>query len=340
MKHGLLYGGFSGLSWALYSIGLYSVLNLYGSDLGSLNSMSGLLYLIATALTIAILDGVITLGFECFVLWKQGKLPIFWSTLWSKKSLGILPAAILAGPFGLIPYAIASYSSIGIAGAVSALYPVIGAIAAYLILKEQLNGLKMTGIVLAVVGTGVIYLFGEQSTLSIIAFVLALITAFGWGLEAIFGARLMKANVDPIVTIAMRHAYAIVLYLMVLIPVVWILQDPNYIQTLVASFAMNSAYPAFAAIQGYHVVVAIFVISSICGAISYMSWYMSMHLVGVATAMVLNISYGLWIVLLTSLPPFSIPLTPALLVGAMIIFFGSVCVILSEQRPKKRKTNA
>lgn len=330
-KKGIIVGLFSGLTWAIYTVGLYTVLNLYAGDLGNLNSRVGIMLIILTTLTISIIDSAFTLCSELFVIHREGNFRLFFQTLFSKVSLGIIPAAILAGPFGLLPYAIASYNSVEIAGAVSALYPVIGAIAAVIFLKEKVTKMKAVGIGFAVLGTISIYLLGNPTGASLIAYSFALICAFGWGLEAIFGAKLMKDDVDPKITIAMRHAYSIAIYLVLTVIIVSMVGEDGYIINLVQNFQFNSDIALFANLSAKGWVWLVFIVSSIFGSLSYMAWYIAMKYIGVASAMVLNISYGLWIVIITLLPPFNMAVQPAVIVGALLIFMGSLLVILSEK---------
>lgn len=330
-KKGIIVGLFSGITWALYTVGLYTVLNLYAGDLGSLDSKTGILLILLTTLTISVIDSSFTLVSELFVIKQEKNFKVFMNTFFSKVSFGIIPAAILAGPFGLLPYAIASYNSVAIAGAVSALYPVVGAVAASIFLKEKITKMKALGIVFAVVGTVAIYLLGSPTGASLIAYGFALVCAFGWGLEAIFGAKLMKADIDPKVTIAMRHAYSILIYILLIVIIVPLVGQQGYILNLVSQFQMNLSIPLFASINTPFMVWLIFILASIIGAMSYMAWYIAMKYIGVASAMVLNISYGLWIVVITLLPPFNFGAEPSIIIGAVLIFMGSLLVIISEK---------
>ena len=138
-RKGNVIGLLSGLTWAMYTIILYTVLNLYGNAKGDLLSIKGIMLILITTVLISLVDLFLNVIFELFVLRRSNLIEEFKSILFSKKGFRIIPAAILAGPFGLIPYAIVSAISAPVAGAFSALYPVVGAVASFLVFREKLS---------------------------------------------------------------------------------------------------------------------------------------------------------------------------------------------------------
>lgn len=328
-KKGNVIGLLSGLTWGLYTIILYSVLNLYTHAKGDFLSVKGVMLILVTTILISLLDLFFNIVFEFVVLAKNNLLGEFKNILFSKKGFGIIPAAILAGPLGLIPYAIASAISAPVAGAFSALYPVVGAITSFLVFKEKLPKLKIAGGILAVIGVIATY---QLETTSFIVYIIALIPAFGWGLEAIFGYKLMKDDVNPIVTITLRHVYSIIILGLCLVIFLPISGEYSYIVEFYSGIQFSDVFAGL----NRGLIFPVFIIGSCVGAGSYILWYISMKHISVAPAMILNITYVLWIPLILMLPPFSQTISPNVLLGCAIIFLGTSLVIIGDTIKDKR----
>lgn len=322
-KKGNGVGLLSGLTWALYTIILYTVLNLYGNAKGDLSSGKGIVLVIITTILISLVDLFFNVVFEMFVLSKNNLLGEFKSIFFSKKGFGIIPAAILAGPLGLIPYAIVSAISAPVAGAFSALYPIIGAIASFLVFKERLCKLTVVGGIISVLGVIATY---QLETVSLAVYIIALIPAFGWGLEAIFGYKLMKDDVNPIVTITLRHIYSI--FILTTCLVIFLMFSGEF--SYVAEFYKGIQFSDLCTALSSSFVWPVFIVGSFIGGASYILWYIAMKYISVAPAMILNISYVLWIPIILMLPPFSQRISANILVGCIIIFIGTSLVVVGN----------
>lgn len=322
-KKGNVIGILSGLTWAFYTIVLYTILNLYAKAKGDLVSAKGIMLILITTVLISLVDLFFNVVFELFVITKSKLLKQFKNTLFSKKGFGIIPAAILAGPFGLIPYAIASAISAPVAGALSALYPVVGAAASFLVFKERLPKLKMIGGIVSILGIIVTY---RLETVSLVVYIIALIPAFGWGLEAVFGYKLIKDDISPIVTITLRHIYSFLILGVCLIGFLVFSGEYSY----VAEFYRGIQFSQIFAGLNSTFVWPVFVIGSFIGGASYILWYLSMKYISVAPAMILNISYVLWIPIILMLPPFSQQISYNVLLGCIVVFAGTSMVIVGD----------
>jgi drug/metabolite transporter (DMT)-like permease len=327
-KKGNVIGLSSGLTWALYTIVLYTVLNLYGNAKGDLLSVKGIMLVLITTVLISLVDLFFNVVFELFVLKRSNLLKEFKSVLFSKKGFGIIPAAILAGPFGLIPYAIVSAISAPVAGAFSALYPVVGAVASFLVFKERLSKVKIIGGIISILGVIVTY---KLESVSLAVYLIALIPAFGWGLEAVFGYKLIKDNVSPIVTITLRHIYSFLILGICLIIFLMFSGEYSYI----IEFYSGIQFSEMAAVFNKSFIWPVFAIGSFIGGASYILWYVSMKYISVAPAMILNISYVLWIPLILVLPPFSQQISTNVLLGCIIVFAGTSLVIIGDSIKSK-----
>jgi drug/metabolite transporter (DMT)-like permease len=327
-KKGNIIGLLSGLTWAMYTILLYTVLNLYTNAKGDLTSVKGIMLILITTVLISLADLIFNVIFELFVLKKSNLLGEFKSVLFSKKGFGIIPAAILAGPFGLIPYAIASAISAPVAGALSALYPVVGAVASFLVFKEKLSKLKIVGGVISILGVIATY---QLEKVSLVVYIIALIPAFGWGLEAIFGYKLIKDDVNPIVTITIRHIYSGVILGSCLLLFMLISGEYSYIGEFYSGIQFSDMYEVLST----SLIWPIFAIGSFIGGASYILWYVSMKYISVAPAMILNISYVLFIPLILLLPPFSQQVSSNVIIGCITVFAGTSLVIVGDNLKSK-----
>jgi drug/metabolite transporter (DMT)-like permease len=314
---------------------LYNILNLFNTAEGEVGSFKGIMLIVGTAVLIALIDCCFALVFEMGYLAKKGQLVNFFKILFSKDSLGILPAAIFSGLLGAVPYAIASSYSTSVAGTISAVFPAIGAIVAVIWFKEKLTALKFSGIIICIVGTALLYgLAGFDVPFWV--YLVALLTAVGYALEGCFGYNMLRQDFDSSVTTTLRRVYLIGVFIVVLIIITLTTDTWAYLGQLVAGFDVsNTAFAFLEPVVGNKLFIwAFFVLGSWCGGFSYIVWYYSFEYSGVATAQVLNITYGLWIVVLLALPPFNQLPTVGVIIGAAVIFVGAAIVVKSDSGPE------
>jgi drug/metabolite transporter (DMT)-like permease len=319
-KKGNIFGVLSGVSWAVYTVILYNVLNLYANAKGDLLSTKGIILILITTVLISLVDLFFNVLFELFVLKKNNLMGEFKNVFFSKKGFGIIPAAILAGPLGLIPYAIVSNISASVAGAFSALYPLVGALASFLVFGERLSKLKIFGGIISVLGVISTY---KLESVDLVVYIIALIPAFGWGLEAIFGYKLIKDDVNPIVTITIRHIYSI--FILGASLIIFLILSGEYSYAI--EFYNGVQFSEIFSFINKSFIWGVFAIGSFIGSASYILWYISMKYISVAPAMILNISYVLLIPLILMVPPFSRQISIDALLGCFIVFVGTSLVI-------------
>jgi len=83
-KKGNIIGLLSGLTWAIYTIVLYTVLNLYVNSKGDLLSVKGIMLILITTLLISLADLFFNVIFELGVLKKSNLMGEFKSVFFSK----------------------------------------------------------------------------------------------------------------------------------------------------------------------------------------------------------------------------------------------------------------
>jgi drug/metabolite transporter (DMT)-like permease len=328
---GIVFGLASGLSWAFYTVFVYNILNLFNTAEGEVGTFRGIMLIVGTAVLIALIDCCFALVFELGYLAKKGKLAEFIKILFSRDSVGILPAALFSGLLGAVPYAIASSFSTSVAGTISAVFPAIGAIVAVIWFKEKLTVLKFSGIIICIIGTALLYgLAGFGVPFWV--YLVALLCAVGYALEGCFGYNMLRQEFDSSITTTLRRVYLIAVFIVVVIVITLTTDTWSYLGQLVAGFDVgNTSFAFLEPLVGNKIFIwAIYILGSWCGGISYITWYYSFEYSGVATAQVLNITYGLWIVVLLALPPFSQIPTIGVIIGALVIFIGAAIVVKSD----------
>ena len=323
MKKGIIYGVLSGVSWAVNALLLYNVLNLYVASKGDTTSLKGWILLITCALVIALIDSCLAFIAELVILAKMKKLKEFWKTLLSRDSIAVLPAAICSGIFAAVPYVIASNYNSPLALTMSTAFPAIGALVAVIWFKEKLTKFKFAGILVTIVGVAAMTGLGEPVPWFI--YLIALIPAFGYAFEGLFGYNAMRGDIHPEVTTVMRRAYFIILFALMIVICCIITKDFGYVGELIGSFEVNAdVFPFLSGMVGNKFAIwVILFIGSACSAISYAVWYFSMIYGGVGTAQALNITYSAFLVIFLALPPFKILPGIGTIIGVLIILVGA-----------------
>lgn len=334
-KRGIFQAIMSGVLWAAYSVTLYSCLNPYVGDSGSLDSAKGIMFIILAAIGIAWIDALFTLVFEVGYVYKERKYEQFKKLLFSNAFFRIMPAALFAGPLGLIPFAIASRYSVSVATSISAFYPVLGSIIAMFWFKDKLTPIKFIGIIFAI--SGVIVTSGF-SGLHIVGIALAIFASVGYSLELVFGYRLMAEDVDPDISLAIKQVSAVSLYTIMLAVLLIIPGNMEFFKNLIAVVNFNEGYSFVEPVLGsLPAIWVVFIVASFFNAAAYVFYFKGMNNSGVSTASSLNIAYGVWTIIILALPPFSTLPTISGVVGAVLTFIGAVIVIVESNRIEKLK---
>lgn len=338
MKKGIFYGILSGIAWAVNALLLYNVLNLYIGSKGDTTSFHGWLLLITCALVIALVDSCLAFITELLILAKMKKFGEFWKTLLSKDSLAVLPAAVCSGVFAAVPYVIASNYNSPLAVTLSTAFPAIGALVAVVWFKEKLTKFKFAGILITIIGVGLMTGLGEPVPWFV--YIIALIPAFGYAFEGLFGYNAMRGDIHPEVTTVMRRVYFILLFSLLILVCTILTGDFGYIGELIGSFDVNAeVFPFLSGLAGSKAAVwIIFFIGSACSALSYAVWYFSMIYGGVGTAQALNITYSAFLVIFMAFPPFRLIPGIGTVIGVVVILVGAI--IVSSESIKADKENS
>jgi len=201
----------------------------------------------------------------------------------TKSALYVAIAALMGGPIGMSGYLLAinligpSYTAI-----ISSLYPAVGAVLSYFLLKERINKKAWVGLLCSVIGVILLGYQPGESSMNILGFVCAFVCVFGWGSECVICAYGMKEEaVTSEFALQIRQLTSAIVYGMLLIPVV------GGIGLSIEVLKDN----AFWWIAG----------TAFTGTVSYLCYYNAIYKIGPTRAMGINITYVVWSIIFDKL---------------------------------------
>lgn len=201
----------------------------------------------------------------------------------TKSALYVVIAALMGGPIGMSGYLLAinfigpSYTAI-----ISSLYPAVGAILSYFLLKERINKKAWFGLSCAVIGVILLGYEPGESSINMIGFLFAFLCVFGWGSECVICSYGMK---DEAVTsefaLQIRQLTSAIVYGVVLIPFVGgIGLSIDVLKDNVFWWIAGTAFT---------------------GTVSYLCYYNAIYKIGPTRAMGINITYVVWSIIFDKL---------------------------------------
>ncbi|MGY4677040.1 DMT family transporter [Pasteurella sp. P03HT] len=263
---GYLAGIFSGLLWGIAGI-LYEILNTTYPFTTSLAIVLCLLFIIES--TAFIFCGISHYKLKSLSIIKfKNKGTI----------LGVL-AGIIGGPIGMLCYLQAiQYIGVGYAAPISSVYPVFGAILAVLFLKDSMTKTGVIGLSLAIGCTILLGIDANNAQFSLLGIALAVVCALSWGSEIVISSYVMQ-SIPSSVAYFLRQLGSSIGYLILLLSF-----DVAFLDFL----------PSFK--NTHFLTLIIFIILS--SMMSYFLYYRAIYLIKPIRAMMLNITYGFWIILI------------------------------------------
>eukprot|EP00828_Plagiopyla_frontata_P027278 TRINITY_DN35471_c0_g1_i1.p1 TRINITY_DN35471_c0_g1~~TRINITY_DN35471_c0_g1_i1.p1 ORF type:complete len:371 (-),score=42.03 TRINITY_DN35471_c0_g1_i1:182-1273(-) len=191
----------------------------------------------------------------------------------TKSAFYVVIAALMGGPIGMSGYLLAinligpSYTAI-----ISSLYPAVGAILSYFLLKEKINKKAWIGLMAAVLGVILLGYQPKVSSINIFGFLCAGLCVIGWGSECVICAYGMKQEiVTSEYALQIRQLTSAVVYGLLLIPIV------GGIGLSVTVLKNNALWWIGA--------------TAFVGTVSYLCYYNAIYKIGATRAMGLNITY-------------------------------------------------
>lgn len=317
-QKGLLFGILVGLAWGIDTV----LMGMISSNSPILSNASS-----SVSLVIAFLHDFFCFLWLVLVMLSMKQLTTTFSLLKTKKGKAACLAAFVGAPIGMSGYVLGiKYAAPAYASAISVIYPGIGAILAYFILKEKLTIKAILGIATSLIGA--IALGYSKVDISIypnfyLGIGFTVLAVFGWAFEGVILGFAMKKIRDednikatPQQFLTLRYLTSASVYGLLIMP-------------LVGGYETIAQLPVstFASFAG----IAIF------GAITYLAWYKAVDYVGAAMGTALNSTATFW-VLIFSWILLGREITPYLAVCALIIIIG-VFIFAFSSAPKNEEKN-
>lgn len=312
-KKGLMFGILVGLAW-----GLDGVL------MGRLGGNS-----IFTDKTFALSRGISEISFEfsplvtaffhegfCFIwvalvlLFNKQLKHMFYLLFKTKKGKAAAIAALVGSPVGMSAYLLGiKYATAPYASSISVIYPGVGAILSYLILKEKLSVRAVLGISVSLLGSFMLgFNPGDVPATFLKGVLFAIVAVLGWALEGVIIGFAMKHIKDedhikatPQQFLGLRYFISMISYAIIVLPLI-------------------KGYP----LAGYIIqsgLVLKYAGIAILGSITYLAWYKAVDLIGAAMGTALNSTAALWTIIFSALL-FSNKITGSLLLWGCVIVIG------------------
>lgn len=215
---------------------------------------------------------------------------------------------VLGGPVGMTGYYLAvKYIGAGHAATISSLYPAIGAVLAFIFLKEKIGKRGWIGLALAIFGIGLSSFSVSGEGVNFLGIAFALLTVVGWGSECVICAYGMKdEEITPTEALQLRQISSALVYSIFIIPMI-----KGY-GLVKLTFTTKEA-------------IILIILTALAGTVSYLCYYGAIHKLGATKAMGLNITYVVWAMVLDKIL-FGRELSLKMLLYGAIVMIGSFMV--------------
>ncbi len=302
----MIYGILAGVTWAIETIILGIALSMtpfVSSEQAIFLApfVSTFLHDFFSAIWATIFNGV------------RGNLKNVVKAFKTKSGKFVAVAAVIGGPVGMTGYVLAvNYMGASIGAVASAIFPAIGAVLAFIFLKEKMQWYRWVLLIITLLGVyGLSYSPELDMSNFLIGVIGALMCSFGWGIEAVILAKcLQDPEVKDEYALQIRQTTSCLVYGIIIIPV---LKGWGFTISL---FTTNTKW-----------LIPTIIIAAFFATISYLFYYKAIAKIGASKSMALNVSYSAWAIIFTVifLRDTSV-LTPVTITCSVIVI---VCGILA-----------
>ncbi len=327
-KKGLLFGIFVGIAWGLDSVlmgnvGKHEIFTNLTYVLS--NGVSKTSFEFSPLVTAFFHESFCFIWIACVLFFTKQLKHVFYLLFKTKKGKATAIAALVGSPIGMGAYLLGiKYASAPYASSISVIYPGIGALLSYLILKEKLSLRAVIGIVISITGSFMLGFnpTGDVSPTFVKGVAFAVIAVLGWAMEGVMIGFAMKHIKDeddieasPQQLLCLRYFISMISYAIIVLPII-------------------NGYPLAMQIVSQGLVVKYAGIA-ILGAFTYLSWYKAVDLIGSAMGTALNSTAALWTIIFSAVL-FQNKITPTLAFWGVVIVLG---VFIFAIDPKAFKEN-
>ena len=228
-------------------------------------------------------------------------------------------AAVIGGPVGMTGYVLAIHAMGSSVGAVaSAAYPAVGAVLAFLFLKEKMPWYRWVFLLLTLGGVhGLSYSPSIEGGNFLLGLLGVLMCSFGWGSEAVILARCLRnAQIRHTYALQIRQTTSAIVYGAVLLP---ILKGWGFTARLFTSHT--------------GLLLPILALAALFATTSYLCYYRSIARIGASKSMALNVTYAAWALVFTAIVKQDASVFTPLTVACTAVVL--VCGILAAADPKQ-----
>ena len=208
----MYYGLLSGILWAVDTV-------ILGVALG----MSPYVDSAQASFASAFMHDFFAAAILLVMMGRKGRLRDTLEAAKTKSGRVVMLGALLGGPIGMSGY-LAAINTIGpgYTAAISAFYPAVGSLLAWLLLKEKMNLKQVIALIVALVGVmviGVSTAAGEGNGNVLVGILGVVACVFGWGSEAVILAWGMQDDaVDNETALQIRETTSAFAYGLIILP--------------------------------------------------------------------------------------------------------------------------
>lgn len=306
-----------GITWGLDSV-LMGVVG--GNDIFSSFKLSPLVQALFH-------DGFCFMWVALVLLMGKQLKPVF-ELLKTKKGKAAALAAVIGSPIGMSAYLLGiKYATAPYASSISVIYPGVGAILSYLILKEKLSKRAMVGIAVSLFGS---FMLGFKPSPNVpstffIGVAFSAVAVLGWATEGVMIGFAMKhikgeddVNPSPQQFLCLRYFTSMMVYAIIILPII----GGYPVATKVVTSGTVLSYAGIA----------------VLGATTYLCWYKAVDLIGAAMGTALNSTAALWAIIFSAIL-FGDKITPSLAFWGFVIVLGVFIFAIDPKTLIKKKNN-
>ena len=221
---------------------------------------------------------------SCIYNGVQGNLSGVAKAIKTKSGRFVSLAAIIGGPVGMTGYVLSVANMGASIGAVaSAIFPAIGAVLAYIFLKEKMQWYRWIFLILSLLG---VYGLSYSPDINIknfwLGFAGTIMCAFGWGIEAVIIAKSVQDDaVTDEIALQIRQTTSALVYGLIILPVV-----------KVWGFTLSL-------FGGSGWLIPTIAVAASFATVSYLFYYKAISQIGASKSMALNVTYSAWAVIIS-----------------------------------------
>jgi len=217
----------------------------------------------------------------------RGELKNVWKAFRTKDGMWVAIAATIGGPIGMTGYVMCvNYMGASVGAIASAIFPAIGAVLAYIFLKEKMKWYQW---VFLLITLGGVYGLSYSPDLNITNYLLGILgaamCAFGWGIEAVIIGKCMKGDsVTDEYALQIRQTTSALVYGIIVLPILGCFSE-GFLSAwqFAGSLFVNTGW-----------LIPVIAFAALFATVSYLFYYKAIAQIGASKAMALNVTYTAW----------------------------------------------